>query len=160
MEKKALNKLEESISKMEVSKYIFGENEYAFVNKLLETPTDLDTIFLQGFNKFIISEEKKEELSGFITKSLVELTASQLGLWWCIFFIHDFFFGYKEGALKFSFDIETVIESINQSIPKYKEELKTDKRFLGYRFENGLWEDSENMVKRINTKIGDLKIIL
>jgi hypothetical protein len=153
--KNALGKLEESIAKSEVLNYIFGNNDYEFINPLLETPTDLDTIFLQGFNKYVTSEERKNQLSNLITLSLIKLTSSGVGLWWCIFFIHDYHFGYKEGALNFSFNVDEVY----QSISKYKEELKVNKSFIGYRFKLGLWEDIENMVKRINAREG-LKIII
>jgi hypothetical protein len=160
MEDIVLIKLKEAIEKKQVTAFINGKGSYQFTNDLLETPTNLDTIFLHGFNKYAKSKQDKEYLHQILTQSLIELTKSPIGLWWCISFIHNYYLGFHDKVLQFSFDTELVVKEINEVVLKRKEYLIKCKDFVGYRFENGLWENIANMVNRLNEKVQNHKILI
>lgn len=153
-----LAKLEESISSNELVLCIKGVEKYKLSNPWLETPTDLDTLFIQGFNEYIKEHADINKLNDEITQALILLCYQPVDLWWCIFFVHDYYFGFKNDVLLFSFNRVKVFGSINEFVEKHRASLIIDKSYVGYRFKNGLWEHIENMVMKINDKFPETSI--
>lgn len=139
--------LKEAIDKGELDKLIMGKENYLIPDKLIETPTDITTLFIQGFNKY--PKEQNDFLSKEITTALIKLTKDPIGLWWVTYFIHSYIFNYFEGTLLFHFDINEVLKNIIKNKDVAKEVLINNKDFLGYRFAGGLWEDTERMLNLI-----------
>lgn len=155
--------LNAALQKNELLKYIKGEGVYYFANKWVEVPTDLNTIFIKGFNEYIIGNEDK---TSFFHKKLDEalqtLTESPIGCWWCISILYSYYYGYIDNALIFKINVKHIIPKINISLSNYKSDLIKSKDFVGWRFEKGLWEDIINIVPKLNEKIKsfDVQIVI
>jgi len=145
-----LKELESAVSANQMPLFITGVGKYKVSDPWLETPTDLDAIFLDGFNEYISKHDHQDELCCQITNALVSLCSQPVGLWWCVFFVHNYYFGFKENTLLFSFDRKKVFASINKFILQHKNSLINNKEYVGYRFERGLWQHIENMLVKVN----------
>ncbi len=155
----SLELLNLALQKNELLEYIKGEGIYYFPNRWVEVPTDLNTVFLKGFNEYIIGNEDK--VSFFhekLDETLQILTESPTGCWWCISILYSYYYGYVYNALMFKINIKSIIPKINTCLSSYKEDLIKSKNYVGWRFEKGLWEDIINVVPKINEKIKSFDI--
>ena len=144
-----------AIQKDELPSYIKGEGIYYFPNKWAETPTDINAVFLRGFNAYIkINKKELSTLNKHIENALLNvISENAIGCWWGISILYSYYFGYIENALLFEINANNLILSLNNSLKKYKFELINNNDFVGYKFKNGLWEDIINVVPKINEKL-------
>ena len=150
----ALNKLNQAINKNEFPAYLMGEKWYRFNDKWVESPTDITKVFISGFNEYVIQEnENKEKLEKELFNAFVLILKNPVGTWWTISILYSYLFGYKENTLLFIIDINSLVPIINKSLMEFKESLKVNKDWVGWRFQNGLWDDVTYMVNRINETI-------
>lgn len=157
---RTLIETEEALLKKELILYIKGIGKYELPNPWIETPIDLDSLFIQGFNAYVKKNGRDTILHDEITNALISLCDNPVDLWWCVFFVHDYYFGYKEDELLFSFEKKSVFESIHKSIGQHKNSLIHNMSYVGYRFEKGLWGHVENMVLKLNSKFPETIIKL
>src|SRR5690606_4087923 len=76
-----------------------------------------------------------------------------VGTWWTLAILDEYLFGFKENALLFVIDVDSLVPHITESLNKFKEDLKVSKIWEGWQFDNGLWEDVIHLVPRINEKL-------
>lgn len=76
-----------------------------------------------------------------------------IGTWWMLSIIYTYLFGFKEKSLLFTIHFHDLVPDINKSLSMFKEELKVTKGWVGWRFDNGLWEDVEYMAGKINEEL-------
>jgi hypothetical protein len=151
---------EQAIDRNELSELLMGRGEYYFPNKWAELPNDLTRIFIEGFNVYANkSESNRKILNEKLVQALTSILQNPIGTWWCLSIIYSYLFGYKENSFNFEIDVNNLIDLINQSLKKYKKDLVKNKEWVGYRFENGLWEDIVFIAAKINDKINTHTII-
>ncbi len=150
----ALVKLKEALTINHLPSFLMGEHGYDFVDPWAETPTDLTTVFIRGFNQYIgNSGENKRNLEIQLQQALGMLLTTAEGTWWVVSILYSYLLGYKENILKFEIDIEALVEPVNKSLQSFAEELRGNKKWVGWRFEGGLLENVKFMVGRINEKL-------
>jgi hypothetical protein len=67
--------------------------------------------------------------------------------------IDTYLFGFIENAFKIKIDLREIIPSLNKALLLHKHSLLRNKAYVGYRFEDGLWEITKLMCSKINTEI-------
>jgi hypothetical protein len=158
-----LSKLKEAMDKNKLHIFLWGEEGYGFTDPWIESPTDVSRVFLDGFNKYVTAEpEKKEDLKKELSHTLILMSRTPVGTWWVLSILHSYLFEYQENALLFQIDFHIVVPEINRGIKEFEENLKTNKEWVGWRFENGLWDVVTKMAKQINQELKkeNLQIIL
>jgi len=150
----SLAKLKEALMTNDLPSFLMGEKDYNFVDPWAETPTDLTTVFIIGFNQFVAkSKENKQILEVQLQQALNELLQSAEGTWWAVCILYSYLLGYKEDSLKFEIDLEALIEPVNKSLQRFTPQLRGNKQWVGWRFEGGLLEDVKFMVEEINREL-------
>ena len=145
-----------AISRNELEHYIMGEKGYAFTDRLVEHATNIAEIFLGGFNP--ATEAEGDKFNNRLNEALINLLNTPEGTWWVTTLIHYWQSGFKEGALHFNIYLTDVIPLLSKALKIHKTGLLNNKKFVGYRFERGLWEITEKFVVQINETISDPRL--
>lgn len=128
-----------------------GEKDYEFIDPFVELPTDLGAIFNNGFNEYVTEEsDNKKNLEHALREAFKKLLETPIGTWWLISIVKTYLFGFKENALRFDIDISTLIQPINLSLQKFKEDLRINKSWVGARYDEGLLQDAVKKIHKIN----------
>jgi len=152
----ALAKLKEALNSSELNSYLMGENGYKFHDRLVETPTDITRIFINGFNEYVAQrEENIKTLKSAFNDAVIAMLKSPVGTWWTVFILYNYLFAFNKNTLSFEIDIQSIIPNLNKSLMIFKEELKKNKEWVGWRFQNGLWDNIVTMAEKINTVLDD-----
>jgi hypothetical protein len=115
---------EQAIDRNELSELLMGRGVYYFPDRWAELPTDLNRVFLYGFNAYANrSDNNRKELNEKLAQALVKILQNPTGAWWCLSIIYSYLFGYKENSFNFEIDVNNLIELINQSLKKYQKDL-------------------------------------
>jgi hypothetical protein len=146
--------LEQSLAKNELHRLLMGEGQYYYPDQFIEAPTDLATLFFSAFNNYAsISKTNAENLTLKIKEAMIQLLDHPDGTWWSLSIMYSYLYGYKPDSLKFKIEIEELVPTINESLKKFSDNLKTNKTWVGCRFANSLWDDINNIVPKINTML-------
>lgn len=145
------NQIQTAISRNEFVSLLMGENGYKHEHPLIEIPTDVGLMFIAGCNNFILKEKENiHKLKAAFDNAFNELLKTPSGTWWTLYIINDYLFAYLPGSLQFEIDVLAHIRKINNSIKKFEYDLRNSNEWVGYRFENGLWDDVVRMARQIN----------
>lgn len=117
----------------------------------LKTPTDLGRVFISGCNEYIMQNEaNRNKLKSEFRNAFIHMLNDPIETWWMLSIICTYLFGFKEKSRLFTIHFHDLVPDINKSLSMFKEELKATKGWVGWRFDNGLWEDVEYMADKIN----------
>lgn len=150
----AYDNLKKSLLNDEIEKYLIGDKEYCFTSSLVEHPTDLSIIFTFGFNQYM-KNERNDILNTEINKGLIKLLETPIGTWWVVNILYEYLYGYVDNSLLFKIDIENIVPVLKKKLKNFKEDLIHNKQYTGWRFKNGLWENTLNMIEDINKKLNN-----
>jgi hypothetical protein len=127
-----LIRLKEAMDKNELHTFLWGEKGYRFINRWVESPTDVSRVLLDGFNKYVTAEpEKKEDLKKELSHTFVLMSKTPVGSWWMLSILYSYLFGQQENALLFQIDFHIVVPEINRGIKEFEENLQTNKDWVG-----------------------------
>lgn len=143
-----------ALQKNELHRYLIGEGAYKFVNPFVEEPTDIASIFILGFNQYVLNHDPAA-LKAQINAAILILLNSPEGCWWTIRLIKSYLFQFKEGALKFEIAVPELLPAIRTSLINHKTPLLNNKAFTGWRFDRGLWGQIEMDINEINSILGN-----
>jgi hypothetical protein len=151
--------LKHAIINNELHAYLMGQKQYGYQDKWIETPTDIAKVFICDFNGYV-NEDKgnKERLEAAIHTSFLIMLKEPVGTWWTLSIIYSYLFGYISNSLLFNIDIHPLIPHINKSLESFKDNLKSNRQWVGWRFPNGLWDDVVFVSRAINETLGDNSI--
>lgn len=131
-----------------------GRRGYVFPNKWAEVPTDIGAIFVRGFDEFVsLTEGNKKQLKLELHRAFMKLLKEPEGTWWTLSLLHSYFFAFKEDSLVFSIDVNALIPYINHSLKAFKDDLRGNKNWIGYKFNDGLWEVIAQLAQEVNEKL-------
>ena len=143
-----------ALQKNELHRYLIGEGAYKFVNPFVEEPTDIASIFISGFNQYVLSNDPVA-LKAQINAAILMLLNSPEGCWWTIRLIKSYLFQFKEGALQFEIPVLELLPAIKTSLINHKTKLLNNKAFTGWRFDRGLWGQIEIDINEINSTLAN-----
>jgi len=156
----AYTKLLTALEKNELYRYLIGEADYQLVNPFVEEPTDIASIFISGFNQYVLSNDPAK-LSAEIKAAMLTLMSSPEGCWWTIRLIKAYLSQFHAGALKFEIPVPELLPAIQACLNNHKASLQNNKAFTGWRFGGGLWEQIGIDINEINSTLTDEnKIVL
>jgi hypothetical protein len=140
-----------AINHDELNSYLVGSNDYSFTNPWVEHPTNLGVVF-SSFNQY---NEKygPGSLDYKIQEALIRLFKTPQGTWWVVNIVYEYILGFIREKLLFNIDIKTLIPEINAAIVKHREHLIANKDFVGYKYDNGLWDSVSSMIIKINKEL-------
>lgn len=149
----AYTRLITALQKNELPRYLIGDGVYKFVNPFVEEPTDIASMFISGFNQYVLNHDPAT-LKAQINDALLILLNSPEGCWWTIRLIKSYLLQFKEGALKFEIPVSELLPAIRTSLINHKTQLLNNKAFTGWRFDRGLWGQIEMDINEINSTLG------